>query len=120
MTFLIFGDGPEELAWAQVLAAHHEHRLGAAFPGFKMMPDLPGSLDMDDAWHPQTLLAYAMNGDTLPTGHGAPLRLRVPRQLGYKSVKYLSRITVVDSLARVRDGLGSVQPEYGYSWYAGI
>jgi DMSO/TMAO reductase YedYZ molybdopterin-dependent catalytic subunit len=78
------------------------------------------SLDLDEALHPQTLLAYAMNGDALPTGHGAPLRLRVPRQLGYKSVKYLSRITVVDSLANVRNGLGSVSPDYGYSWYAGI
>ena len=78
------------------------------------------SVDMDDAWHPQTLLAYAMNGETLPTGHGAPLRVRVPRQLGYKSVKYLARITIVDSLDHVRNGRGSISPEYGYSWYAGI
>jgi DMSO/TMAO reductase YedYZ molybdopterin-dependent catalytic subunit len=75
---------------------------------------------MGDAWHAQSLLAYAMNGRALPTGHGAPLRLRVPRQLGYKSVKYLSRITVVDTLADVRNGLGSISPELGYSWYAGI
>jgi DMSO/TMAO reductase YedYZ molybdopterin-dependent catalytic subunit len=78
------------------------------------------SLDMADAWHPQTLLAYAMNGEELPAGHGAPLRLRVPRQLGYKSIKYLSRITVVDSLKNVRNGLGAATPEAGYSWYAGI
>jgi DMSO/TMAO reductase YedYZ molybdopterin-dependent catalytic subunit len=78
------------------------------------------SLDMGDAWHPQTLLAYGMNGRELSIGHGAPVRLRVPRQLGYKSVKYLERITVVDTLADIGEGLGSYSPEIGYSWYAGI
>jgi DMSO/TMAO reductase YedYZ molybdopterin-dependent catalytic subunit len=78
------------------------------------------SLDMADAWHPQTLLAYGMNGRDLPAGHGAPLRVRVPRQLGYKSVKYLSRIEVVDTLDGIGEGLGSFSPEVGYSWYAGI
>jgi DMSO/TMAO reductase YedYZ molybdopterin-dependent catalytic subunit len=78
------------------------------------------SLDMPDAWHPQTLLAYQMNGDDLPAGHGAPLRLRVARQLGYKSVKYLARIDVVETLADIGDGRGSISPELGYSWYAGI
>jgi DMSO/TMAO reductase YedYZ molybdopterin-dependent catalytic subunit len=78
------------------------------------------SVDMADAWHPQTLLAYGMNGAPLRDGHGAPLRVRVPRQLGYKSVKYLGAVTIVDSLAGVRNGLGSVSPDLGYSWYAGI
>ncbi len=78
------------------------------------------SLDMPDAWHPQTLLAYAMNGQDLPTPHGAPVRLRVARQLGYKSIKYLSRITVTDTLKNIGQGLGSISPEEGYSWYAGI
>ena len=78
------------------------------------------SLDMPDAWHPQTLLAYGMNGGELPTGHGAPVRLRVARQLGYKSVKYLSRITVTETVTHIGKGLGSVSPEEGYSWYAGI
>jgi DMSO/TMAO reductase YedYZ molybdopterin-dependent catalytic subunit len=78
------------------------------------------SLDLPDAFHPQTFLAYGLNGQDLPTPHGAPLRLRVARQLGYKSVKYLSRITVTDNLKNVRDGRGSVQPSEGYSWYAGI
>jgi DMSO/TMAO reductase YedYZ molybdopterin-dependent catalytic subunit len=78
------------------------------------------SLDMPDAWHPQTLLAYGMNGRELPTPHGAPVRLRVARQLGYKSVKYLSRITVTDTLKNIGAGLGSASPEEGYSWYAGI
>jgi DMSO/TMAO reductase YedYZ molybdopterin-dependent catalytic subunit len=78
------------------------------------------SLDMADAWHPQTLLAYGMNGQELPTGHGAPLRLRVPRHLGYKSVKYLSRITVANSVKNIGQGYGASGPEFGYSWYAGI
>ncbi len=78
------------------------------------------SLDMPDAWHPQTLLAYGMNGEELPTPHGAPVRLRVTRQLGYKSLKYLSRITVTDTVKNIGKGLGSTAPEFGYSWYAGI
>jgi DMSO/TMAO reductase YedYZ molybdopterin-dependent catalytic subunit len=78
------------------------------------------SLDMSDAWHPQTLLAYGMNRQELPTGHGAPVRLRVARQLGYKSVKYLSRISVVETVKNIGTGLGSSAPEFGYSWYAGI
>ena len=75
---------------------------------------------MPGAWHPQTFLAYGKNGRELPTPHGAPVRLRVACQLGYKSVKYLSRITVADTVKNIRKGLGSVQPAYGYSWYAGI
>jgi DMSO/TMAO reductase YedYZ molybdopterin-dependent catalytic subunit len=78
------------------------------------------SLDMPEALHPQTLLAYGMNGQELPTPHGAPLRMKVPRQLGYKSVKYLSRITVTDTLKNIRNGKGSISPDLGYSWYAGI
>jgi DMSO/TMAO reductase YedYZ molybdopterin-dependent catalytic subunit len=78
------------------------------------------SLDIADAQHPQTLLAYGMNGGELPPPHGAPLRLRVPRQLGYKSIKYLAQISVVDSLKDVGDGKGSSAPAVGYSWYAGI
>jgi len=78
------------------------------------------SLDMRDALHPQTLLAYAVNGQELPARHGAPIRLRVARQLGYKSVKYLSHIMITDTLKNIGKGLGSSSPEVGYSWYAGI
>jgi DMSO/TMAO reductase YedYZ molybdopterin-dependent catalytic subunit len=78
------------------------------------------SIDMADALHPQTLLTYGMNGGDLPEGHGGPLRVRVPRQLGYKSVKYVARLTVTDSLKGFGAGLGSAAPEEGYSWYAGI
>ena len=78
------------------------------------------SIDMADALHPQTFLAYGMNGQELPLGHGAPLRLRVARQLGYKSIKYLSRIVVAESMADFGQGLGGANPEEGYSWWAGI
>jgi DMSO/TMAO reductase YedYZ molybdopterin-dependent catalytic subunit len=82
-------------------------------------PDWWESIDMADALHPQTLLAYAMNDGDLPVGFGGPLRLRVTRQLGYKSVKYITRLTVTDSLKPFGKGLGSASPEAGYAWYAG-
>ena len=78
------------------------------------------SVDMADALHPQTLVTYGMNGGDLPVGHGAPLRLRVPRQLGYKSVKYITRLTVTDSLKSFGKGMGSSAAERGYAWYSGI
>jgi DMSO/TMAO reductase YedYZ molybdopterin-dependent catalytic subunit len=78
------------------------------------------SIDMADAGHEQTLLTWAMNDGDLPVGFGGPLRLRVPRQLGYKSVKYVTRLTVTDSMKKFGKGLGSAAPEGGYSWYAGI
>ncbi len=87
---------------------------------FSLDPGWWDSIDMPEAWHPQTLIAYGMNGQELPVGHGAPVRLRVPRQLGYKSVKYITRITVTDSMKNFGKGLGSPSPEDGYSWYAGI
>jgi DMSO/TMAO reductase YedYZ molybdopterin-dependent catalytic subunit len=78
------------------------------------------SVDMHDALHPQTFLTMGMNDGDLPFQFGGPLRLRVPRQLGYKSVKYLTHMTVTDSLKRFGRGLGSASPEGGYAWYAGI
>jgi DMSO/TMAO reductase YedYZ molybdopterin-dependent catalytic subunit len=78
------------------------------------------SVDMADALHPQTLLAYGMNGGDLPVPHGAPLRLRVERQLGYKSLKFLSRMTVTDRLDNIKDGTGSGSFAGGFAWYAGI
>ncbi len=78
------------------------------------------SIDMADAMHPQTFVTHGMNGGDLPVAFGGPLRLRVPRQLGYKSVKYITRLTVTDSLKPFGKGLGSASPEGGYAWYAGI
>jgi DMSO/TMAO reductase YedYZ molybdopterin-dependent catalytic subunit len=110
--------------WTGVPLSHVLNLVGAdaraKYVVFYAYDDDWESIDMADAWHPQTLLAYGMNGADLPAEHGAPLRLRVPRQLGYKSIKYLAQITVVDSLKDVGDGTGSSAPGYGYSWYAGI
>jgi DMSO/TMAO reductase YedYZ molybdopterin-dependent catalytic subunit len=100
--------------------AHVGMRPEARFVFFFTIDHWWDSLDMDDARHPQTLLAYAMNGPGMPIDHGAPLRLKVPRQLGYKNLKYLTRMTVTDSAAGICDGLGSSAPSAGYSWYAGI
>ncbi len=87
---------------------------------FSIEPDWWESIDMADALHPQTLLTWGMNDGDLPVSFGGPLRLRVPRQLGYKSVKYITRLTVTDSLKSFGKGLGSAAPEAGYAWYAGI
>ena len=78
------------------------------------------SIDMADALHPQTYLAYGMNGKELSVANGGPLRMRVPRQLGYKSVKFITHMTVTDNLKGFGKGLGSASPEAGYAWYAGI
>jgi DMSO/TMAO reductase YedYZ molybdopterin-dependent catalytic subunit len=87
---------------------------------FSIDPDWWESIDMADALHPQTFVAYGMNGDELPVGNGGPLRMRLPRQLGYKSVKFLTHLTVTDNLKKFGKGLGSAEPEGGYAWYAGI
>ena len=87
---------------------------------FSIDPDWWESMDMADALHPQTFLTYGMNGDDLPVGNGGPLRMRLPRQLGYKSVKFITRLTVTDSMKGFGKGLGSASPEGGYAWYAGI
>jgi DMSO/TMAO reductase YedYZ molybdopterin-dependent catalytic subunit len=75
------------------------------------------SIDLHDALHPQTLLAYGMNGRDLPVPHGAPVRLRVETQLGYKSMKFLQRIVVNDTFD---DGGKNGNIQNGWSWYAGI
>jgi DMSO/TMAO reductase YedYZ molybdopterin-dependent catalytic subunit len=79
------------------------------------------SIDLVDAYHPQTILAYAMNGQPLPVAHGAPVRLRVERQLGYKHAKYVMRLEAVSDLAQVRGGKGGYWEDHnGYEWYAGV
>ncbi len=87
---------------------------------FSLQPGWWDSVDMADALHPQTFLTYGMNGGELSIGTGGPLRLRVPRHLGYKNVKYITRLTVTDDTKRFGKGLGSSAPEGGYAWYAGI
>lgn len=78
------------------------------------------SLDMTEAYHPQTLLAYALNDEVLPITYGAPVRLRAPRQLGYKMAKYVMRIKLVDSFDNIQGGHGGFWPDRGYEWWAGI
>jgi DMSO/TMAO reductase YedYZ molybdopterin-dependent catalytic subunit len=78
------------------------------------------SIGLTDAFHPQTILAYAMNGAALPIPHGAPLRLRVERQLGYKMPKYVMRIEAVEELSAIRGGHGGFWEDLGYEWYGGI
>jgi DMSO/TMAO reductase YedYZ molybdopterin-dependent catalytic subunit len=79
------------------------------------------SIDLIDAYHPQTILAWGMNDELLAVGHGAPLRLRVERQLGYKHAKYVMRIEAVSDLAGIGRGKGGYWEDVsGYQWYAGI
>ena len=104
--------------WTGVPLSHVLRAVGALPQAryvvyFSIQRNWRQSIDMADALHPQTLLVYGMNGGELPMGHGGPLRLGLPRQLGYKNVKFITRLTVTDSLERFVKG-GS------YSWYAGI
>lgn len=78
------------------------------------------SLDLADARHPQTILAYDMNDSPLPIRHGAPLRLRNERQLGYKMAKYVMRLELVAGFGSIRGGRGGYWEDRGYEWYAGI
>jgi DMSO/TMAO reductase YedYZ molybdopterin-dependent catalytic subunit len=78
------------------------------------------SIDLDDAYHPQTILAWELNDAPLPVKNGAPLRLRVERQLGYKHAKYVMRLEVVDSFASIGGGKGGYWEDQGYQWFAGI
>jgi DMSO/TMAO reductase YedYZ molybdopterin-dependent catalytic subunit len=113
---------------AHVLDAAHVHPE-ARFAVFHCADPMDGpgsahyyeSIDFDDAFHPQTILAYELNGRELPIANGAPLRLRVERQLGYKHAKYLARIELVGSLRDIRGGKGGYWEDgHGYQWYAGI
>jgi DMSO/TMAO reductase YedYZ molybdopterin-dependent catalytic subunit len=105
--------------------SHILHRVGV-FPQVRyvvyrtVQPDWWESIDMADALHPQTLVTFGMNGSSLPVPFGGPLRMRVPRQLGYKSLKYINRLSLTDNIKKFGKGLGSAEPEAGYAWYAGI
>jgi DMSO/TMAO reductase YedYZ molybdopterin-dependent catalytic subunit len=87
---------------------------------FSIDPDWWESIDLNDAQHPQTVLAWGMNDGDLPVPFGGPLRLRVPRQLGYKSVKFVNRLMLTDSLRGFDSAVDPKSPNYGYAWYAGI
>lgn len=98
---------------AQFLVFHCADRLGGR-PYYE-------SIDLLDGFHPQTILAHRLNGEPLPIENGAPLRLRVERQLGYKHAKYVTGIEAVASLAGIGEGKGGYwQDVANYEWYAGI
>src|SRR4029079_5228 len=78
------------------------------------------SIDLIDAFHPQTIVAHALNGAPLPVKNGAPLRMRIERQLGYKHAKYVNAIDAVASLDHIAAGKGGYWEDKGYQWYAGI
>ena len=110
----------------KLLLDHAGLRSGARYVIFHCVDrygqaDYYESIDLIDAFHPQTILAWGLNGQPLPVGNGAPLRLRVERQLGYKHAKYVQRIEAVDSLAGRGKGKGGYWEDYhDYAWYAGI
>jgi DMSO/TMAO reductase YedYZ molybdopterin-dependent catalytic subunit len=113
--------------WTGVPLSHILERVGtlpqARYVVYRsIQPDGWDSIDMAEAMHPQTLVSYGMNGGELPVPFGGPLRMRVPRQLGYKNVKYITRLTITDNLKQFGKGLGSgaLGAEDGYAWYAGI
>jgi DMSO/TMAO reductase YedYZ molybdopterin-dependent catalytic subunit len=110
--------------WSGVPLSYILHLVGvrpeAKWVVFFALDDDWDSIDMPEAFHPQTLLVLGMNGQELPTRHGAPLRVRAPRQLGQKSKKYLARILVTDTVKNIGKGWGAADPEFGYSWYMGI
>ena len=100
-------------------------RKEARFVVFRCADDFSGtpyyeSCDLDDAMHPQTIVAHQLNGEALPVRNGAPLRLRIERQLGYKHAKYLTAIEAVASLEGIEGGQGGYWEDRGYQWYAGI
>jgi DMSO/TMAO reductase YedYZ molybdopterin-dependent catalytic subunit len=78
------------------------------------------SIDLEDAVRPQTILAYEMNDRPLPIEHGAPLRLRLENQLGYKMAKYIRALEFVASFQNMAQGKGGYWEDQGYAWYAGI
>lgn len=101
-----------------------EARYAMLYCADPMNPDGTGfyyeSIDMDDAFHAQTILAYELNDAALPIKNGAPIRLRVERQLGYKHAKYVMRIELVQSFGHIAGGNGGYWEDEGYEWYAGI
>jgi DMSO/TMAO reductase YedYZ molybdopterin-dependent catalytic subunit len=105
----------ELMPQARYVVFHCFDNLGGGNDGFYYE-----SIDLNDAFHPQTILAYDMNGAPLPAEHGAPLRVRIERQLGYKMAKYIRSIEAVASFANLGYGGGGFWEDRGYQWYAGI
>lgn len=99
---------------ARYVVFHCADKMGFGTPYYE-------SVDLIDAFHPQTIIAWALNDEPLMVGNGAPLRLRVERQLGYKQAKYIERIEAVDDLTKIYGGKGGYWEDgAGYEWYGGI
>ncbi len=107
---------------ARYLVLHCADNYGGEISkgGAQSMSQYYESVDLVDGFHPQSILAHSMNGAPLTVAHGAPIRLRVERQLGYKHAKYVMRIQAVDTLAGLYGGKGGYWEDRGYEWYAGI
>lgn len=117
--------------WSGVPLAHLLGLAGvkpsARYVVFHCFDDLSGdgsryyeSIDLRDAYHPQTIVAHSLNGAPVPVANGAPLRMRIERKLGYKQPKYLRMIELVDGYAGMRGGRGGYWEDLGYDWYGGI
>ena len=107
-------DRAELLPGARYVVFRCADRLDADGPAYYE------SIDLDDAYHAQTILAYELNDAPLPVANGAPVRVRIERQLGYKMAKYVMAIDVVASFADIEGGNGGYWEDQGYEWYAGI
>jgi DMSO/TMAO reductase YedYZ molybdopterin-dependent catalytic subunit len=102
---------------ARYIAFHCADTLELALDGTGQYYE---TIDLVDAMHPQTILAYDMNDRPVDVAHGAPLRLRLERQLGYKMAKYVMRIDAVEDFTKLGRGKGGYWEDRGYQWYAGI
>ena len=105
---------------SQLLEAAGGVKPGARYVVLDTVDRWYESIDMFEVVHPQTILAYGLNGGELPVGNGAPLRLRVERQCGYKNLKFLRSIQVVDSIAAFGRGTGGLNSDFGFHWYGGV
>ena len=117
--------------WSGVPLAHlldlARLRPGARYVVFHCFDDIAGdgsryyeSIDLVDAYHPQTIVAHSLNGSPMPVANGAPVRMRIERKLGYKQPKYVRLIEVVDSYGAVGAGHGGYWEDQGYDWWGGI
>lgn len=105
---------------SQLLEAAGGVKPGARYVVLDTVDRWYESIDMFEVVHPQTILAYGLNGGELPVGNGAPLRLRVERQCGYKNLKFLKSIQVVDSITAFGRGTGGLNSDFGFHWYGGV
>jgi len=104
-------------ATARFVVYHCFDSMGGGLSGPEVYYE---SSDLIDAYHPQTILAYGLNNQTLPVSNGAPVRVRIERALGYKQPKYVHTIELVDSFAPFGAGSGGYWEDHGYDWYGGI